>query len=57
MEEAYLIGRCNEDGRKIIFITKQGSSIGRYNSVLVIDFVGYILCRYDRETIDRISFS
>ncbi|MCI1654226.1 MAG: hypothetical protein LKI32_04560 [Lachnospiraceae bacterium] len=56
MEEAYLTGRCNEDGRKIIFITQQGASIRRYNSVLVIAFVGYIICRYDRDAIDRINF-
>lgn len=56
MEEAYLMGRCNEDGRKIIFITRQGAGIGRYNSVLVIEVIGYVLCRYDKETIDRINF-
>lgn len=57
MESPYLIGKCNENGHKLIFITQQEADIGTYNSVLVVDIVGYIICQYDRKIIDRISFS
>lgn len=57
MEVPFLEGTCNEDGRKIIFIVKQGSSIGRYNAVLTIPFIGYILCRFHRDFVDRMNFS
>lgn len=57
MEVPFLEGKCNEDGKKIIFIVKQGGAIGRYNTVLTIPFVGYILCRSRRELVDRVNFS
>lgn len=56
MEERYLIGRCNEDGRKVIFFTNYGAGIDSFNTVLIVDITAYILCRFDRDVIDRISF-
>ena len=57
MDEPFLIGRCNENGNKMVFLTQMGGSIGSYNSVLLVKVVAYIVCKYDRELIDRISFS
>ncbi|RHL47971.1 hypothetical protein DW018_00655 [Eubacterium ventriosum] len=57
VEVPFLIGKCNENGQKIIFITQEGSAIGCYNSVLLIDIVAYIECKYNRGKIDRIAFS
>lgn len=57
MESSYLVGKCNENGRTLIFITQQGANIGSSNSVLFVEIVGYIVCKYDRKNIDRISFS
>ena len=57
MEVPFLAGTCNEDGKKIIFIVKQGDTIGRYNSVLTVPFVGYILCRFERGCVDRMNFT
>lgn len=57
MDEPFLVGRCNEDGSKIVFLTQQGARIGSRNSVLFIDIVAYIACKTDRDNIDRISFS
>ena len=57
MDEPFLIGMCNENGKKIVFLTQEGENIGSYNSVLLVKVVAYIVCKYDRELIDRISFS
>lgn len=57
MDEPFLVGRCNENGHKIIFITRQGAHIGSQNSVLFVDVVAFIECKMDRDSIDRISFS
>lgn len=57
IDEPFLIGKCNENGRKMIFLTQMGGNIGSYNSVLFVEVIAYIVCKYDRERIDRISFS
>ncbi len=57
MEEPYLQGITNETKNKIIFITRRGDTVGYNNSVLRIKIIAYIECRYEREKIDRISFS
>jgi hypothetical protein len=57
MEEPFLIGKCNENGNKIVFITKQGSQLESINAILFVKITAYIVCKYDRDTIDRISFS
>ena len=57
MEQDVIIGRCNETNQKIIFLPKKGSYIAHKNSVLLIDLEAYIICKYEREEIDRISFT
>lgn len=57
MEEAYLVGKCNETAGTIVFLTKQGKSIGRYNAVLIVEISAYIICKYERPAIDRMSFT
>lgn len=57
MDKPFLVGKCNENGKKIIFLTQPEGNIGSYNSVLLVKVVAYIICKYDREMIDRISFS
>lgn len=57
MNEPYLTGKCNENGHVLIFITQQGANIGSSNSVLLVKIIAYIDCKYERETIDRVSFS
>lgn len=57
MDEPYLIGKCNESGQTLIFLTKQGSHIGSYNEVLFVEVAGYILCKTDSKPISKMSFS
>lgn len=57
MDEPFLIGQCNENGKRMVFLTQMGGNIGSYNSVLLVEVIAYIVCKYDRELIDRISFS
>lgn len=57
MEEPYLIGRCNETAKAMIFLTKQGNYIGNNNEVLFVKISAYIICKYDTNAIDRVSFS
>lgn len=64
MEEDHLSGICNETNQKIVFLVRRGSYLtprgnclmgGNY--VLTTNVIAYILCKYDREMIDRISFT
>lgn len=55
--EEYLVGVCNETKHKIVFIPKQGSHLYLYNSVVRIELTAFVLCRLDRDTIDRVAFT
>lgn len=57
MEQDVIFGRCNETNQKMIFLPKRGSYIAHQNSVLLIDLEAYIICKYERDKIDRISFT
>lgn len=57
IDEPYIIGECNETNRKIVFIPKQGSTLGLYNSVVRILPVAYIICSSDSDAITGMSFS
>lgn len=56
IEDDYLIGKCNENSQKIIFLPKY-KNIGSCNSVLIIQIEAYIIQRYEREWIDRLGFT
>ncbi len=56
IEDDYLIGKCNENCQKIIFLPKY-KNIGSCNSVLIIQIEAYIIQRYEREWIDRLGFT
>lgn len=53
----FLIGECNETRHRIVFLPKQGATLGLYNSVVYIPLAAYVICKYDRDSIDRVSFS
>lgn len=53
----FLIGECNETRHRIIFLPKQGATLGLFNSMVRIPLVAYVICKYDRDSIDRVSFS
>ena len=53
----YLIGECNETRHRIIFLPKQGATLGLHNFVVHIPLVAYVICKYDRDLIDRMSVS
>lgn len=55
IEEECLIGKCNENGQKIIFLPKH-SNVGSYNSALIVNIEAYIIQKYEREWIDRLGF-
>lgn len=42
IEDDYLIGKCNENYQKIIFLPKR-TNIGSYNSVLIVQIEAYII--------------
>lgn len=56
IEDDYLIGECNENCQKIIFLPKY-TNIGRNNSVLIVQIEAYIIQKYEREWIDRLGFT
>lgn len=57
MTEPFLVGKCNENGHKFIFVTQPESRIGNRNSVLFVQIVAFIECLSDKELIGKISFS
>jgi len=64
VEDSCLFGTCNESGRRMVFLTKRGSYIAArgnfflgYGFVLVIKVIAYVKFKYDRNSIDRISFT
>ena len=57
MDEPYLIGKCNETGRTMVFLTKQGAHIGSYNEVLFVEIAAYIICKVDSHPISKMSFT
>lgn len=57
MDEPYLVGKCNESGQTLVFLTKQGAHIGSYNEVLFVEVAGYILCKTDSKPISKMSFT
>lgn len=55
IDEEYLVGICNENNQKIIFLPKR-SNVGNYNSVLLVSIEAYIIQKYEREWTDRLGF-
>lgn len=55
IEDDYLIGNCNENCQKIIFLPKY-TSIGKYNSVLIVPIQAYIIQKRNEDWIDRLGF-
>lgn len=55
--EPWLIGECNETGYNIIFLPVRGSYLGIHNSLLRIEIAAYVICRFNRSSINRVSFS
>ena len=56
MDEPYLIGKCNETGQTMVFLTKQWAHIGSYNEVLFVEVAAYILCKTDTQPISKMAF-
>lgn len=57
MERPFLVGVCNEDGNKMVFITQEGTYIGRYNSVLRIEVIAFFVLKYGECSINKMCFS
>ncbi len=55
IEDDFLIGKCNENCQKIIFLPKS-TNISRSNSVLIVQIEAYIMQNCEREWIDRLGF-
>ena len=56
MNEPYLIGQCNENGERIVFITVKGSAIGKRNDILIVDVLAYFMIHSYTDCINSISF-
>lgn len=57
MKEKYLIGKCYENNKTIIFLTQQNAHIMSSNSILSIKLVGYIISNeLEMNDIDRMTF-
>ena len=55
MDEPYLVGKCNETGQTMVFLTKQGAHIGSYNEVLILEVAACILCKTDTQPISKMA--
>ena len=56
IEDDFLVGKTNETGQTIIFLPSQ-RQVGRYNSVLFVSINAYIIKKYNRHQIDRMTFT
>ena len=57
MAEPYLEGTINETGQSIVFITREGDTIGSYNSVLRVQVLAVILFSTNKKMISKIAFT
>jgi predicted nucleic-acid-binding Zn-ribbon protein len=57
VDEKFIIADCNETNAKIIFLTKEGSYLGFRNSVIIIRVFAIVICKYNRDSFDRVTFS
>lgn len=56
MEDSFLIGRCHENGKRIVFFTQKNANISSNNSVLIVQLIGYLECSTGKEKFGKISF-
>ena len=42
MEESFLIGRCHENGKRVVFFTQKNANISSNNLVLIVQVIGYL---------------
>lgn len=56
MEESFLIGRCHENGKRVVFFTQKNDNISSNNLVLIVQVIGYLECSTGKEKFGRISF-
>ena len=56
MREPFLVGECNEINNVIVFLPKQGNTVGSMNSVLIISLDAYIVCKTKNHSVDRMNF-
>lgn len=57
VEDDYLVGMCNETNHKIVFLPQKGSYLSFCNAVVLIELTAYVICKSNRDLIDRIEFS
>ena len=56
MEDSLLIGRCHENGKRLVFFTQKNANISSSNLVLIVQLIGYLECNTSKERFGRISF-
>ena len=54
MEDSFLIGICNENGKRMVFFTQQNANIGSSNLVLIVKLIGYLECNNNIEKLSLI---
>jgi len=57
IEEKYIEGFISESNQKIILFPTQGSILAFRNSTIIIEIESYIICKYDRETFNKITIT
>lgn len=57
VDENALSGMCNETNSRIVFLPKQGSYLSIQNSVVCIELLGFVICKKNRDFIDKVTFS
>ena len=57
VQDAFLIGVCNETMRRIVFYPVPGSYLSYHMDVICIPIFAYVTCRFDRQSIDRVCFT
>ena len=57
IEAPYLVGKCSETQKTIVFITKQNANIGFKNHVFFVELFAYIMCDWDIHGVSKLTIT
>ena len=57
VDERYLTAHCNETNQRIVFLPKQGSTLGFNNTVVIIEIKSFVVCETNDNNFNRVTFS
>lgn len=57
VDEKFIVAYCNETNMKIVFLPELASNLRFNNNVVIIDVSAYIVCKSNKDLVNRVAFS